>query len=234
MSLTKTTYCGLLRREANGHWYYGERLVGIDGEPIPGALELALADTADAPSAEPPAPLKPAVQLSLDWPVEAPVIAIDEGESLAKAHRQVWAELDRGAFCPCCQRTARRYPRKLHAEMAAFLVRLVKAYEKEKRWHHLREVIPGGEEVPKASTDGAYLTAWGLVKRHPDRAGFYRPTPGGTAFVRGRTSVPRIAWIYDGRASHFSNEMVTIRQALTEQFDLLSMLSDREGPGGDR
>ena len=230
----KAAYCGLLRREPNGHWYFGERLIGIDGEPINGALELALADTADAPAADPPANRPTAQQLSLEWPVEAPVIAIDEGESLAQAHRQVFAGLDQGAWCPCCQRTARRYPRRLHAEMAAFLVRLVKAYEGQKRWFHLREVLPGGDEVPKASTDGAYLTAWGLVKRHPDRTGFYRPTPAGVAFVRGRTTVPKIAWVYDGRATHFSQEMTTIRQSLEERFDLLSMLTDRKGPGGDR
>lgn len=233
MTLQKTNYCGLLRREPNGHWYFGERLIGIDGEPIPGALEIAMADSAEAETAEPPPPGRPAVQLAIDFPIEAPVIAIDEGESLAKAHRQVWQNLDQGAWCACCQRTARRYPRKLHAEMASFLVRLVRAYEKEKRWYHLREVLPGGD-APKSSTDGAYLTHWGLVKRHPDRTGFYRPTPGGIAFVRGRTSVPRIAWVYDKRATHFSKERITIRQALEEQFDLVGMLSDREGPGGDR
>lgn len=230
----KTSYCGMLRREPNGHWYYGERLIGIDGEPIPGALELALVDEADAPAAEPPTSRPPPQQLSLDWPVEAPVIAIDEDESLAKAHRQVWANLDEGTWCPCCQRQARRYPRRLHAEMASFLVRLVRAHDRQRRWYHLREVLPGGQESPKASTDGAYLTLWGLVKRHADRTGFYQPTPAGVAFVRGRTSVPRTAWVYDGRATHFSKEMVTIRQTLEDDFNLLAMLGDRAGPGGDR
>lgn len=230
----KSVYCGMLRREPNGHWYYGERLIGIDGEPISGALELALVDEAEAPAPALPENRPPPQQLSIDWPVEAPVIAIDEGESLAKAHRQVWSELDRGVWCPCCQRNARRYARRFHAEMAAFLVRLVKAHEAERRWYHLREILPGGQDSPKASTDGSYLTLWGLVKRHADRTGFYQPTPAGNAFVRGRTTVPRIAWVYDGRATHFSKEMVTIRQALEDNFNLLNMLGDREGPGGER
>lgn len=231
----KTVYCGNLRRDPDGRWFMGEVLIGLDNEPIPGALEQAVDDSLRAPQAQPPTSRPHSVQMAFDWPTNAPVIAIDEHETLAKAHRQVWAELDRGAFCPCCQRNARRYPRRLHAEMAAFLVRLVRAWETEgHRWFHLREVLPGGDESPKACTDGAYLVLWGLVKRHPERAGFYQPMPAGIAFVRGRTTVPRTAWVYDNRASHFSNERVGIRQALEDEFDLLAMLSDRQGPGGDR
>ena len=227
-------HCGLLRRESDGRWFYGERLVGIDNEPITGALEGAIAAVAGEPDPDLPDSRPPPRQLALVWPVEAPVVAVDENESLATAHRQVWAELDQGTWCPCCQRQARRYARPLHAEMATFLVGLVRKGEESKKWWHIREIIPGGEEVPKASTDGAYLVHWGLVRRHPERKGLYRPTPAGVAFVRGRTTVPKVAWIYDGRASHFSKEVIGIRQALELKLDVLSMLTDRAGPGGDR
>lgn len=230
----KGDHCGLLRRESDGRWFFGETLLGIDGEPLPGALEDAMAATSDAPVPDLPPAGPPPQQLSLSWPVEAPVIAVDENESLASAHQQVWAELDKGVFCPCCQRNARRYPRPLHAEMATFLVRLVRAAETTKRWLHLREILPGGSTAPKASTDGSYLVLWGLVKRHPERTGLYRPTPAGVAFVRGRTTVPKIAWVYDGRASHFSQEVVGIRQALEDKLDVLAMLGDRAGPGVSR
>jgi hypothetical protein len=230
----KGKHCGLMRREPDGRWYYGESLVGIDNEPIPGALEDAMRQAAEAPAPDLPDSRAPARQLTFSWPVEAPVVAIDENESLAHAHAQVWGELDRGTFCPCCQRNARRYPRPLHAEMAAFLVRLVRVAETSKKWLHLRELLPGTEDTPKASTDGSYLVLWGLVKRHPERNGLYRPTPAGIAFVRGRTTVPKVAWVYDGRASHFSKEVVGIRQALEDKLDVLAMLGDRAGPGGDR
>lgn len=230
----KGKHCGLLRRQADGRWFYGEHLIGIDNEPISGALEDAMAAEVDAPAPDVPDASPPARQLALAWPLEAPVVAIDENESLAHAHAQVWAELDRGTFCPCCQRSARRYPRPLHAEMAVFLVRLVRAFDQDKVWWHLRDLLPGGDQAPKASTDGSYLVLWGLVKRHPERTGLYRPTPAGIAFVRGRTTVPKVAWVYDGRASHFSKEVLGIRQALEERLDVLAMLSDRAGPGGDR
>jgi hypothetical protein len=232
--MKKTVVCGLLRREASGSWFFGERWIGTDREPIAGALEAAVADTLDVPPPELSDNRPPPVQTSFEWPVDEPQIAVDEKESLAHAHRQVWDALDEGTFCPCCQRTARRFPRHLHAEMAAFLVKLVQAYTAEKRWYHLREIIPCAVDSPKVSTDGSYLVCWGLVKRQHGTAGVYRPTPAGEAFVRGRTAVPKIAWVYSGRATHFSKELVTIREALEEQFSLLDMLRDKDGPGGDR
>lgn len=231
--MNKTVYCGLLRREPDGRWFYGEQLIGIDGEPVSGALKDALADVADAPEPVLAEPTTPAIQTSFSWPVDEPIIAVDESETLAEAHRQVWANLDAGTWCPCCRRNARRYARPLHAEMATFLVNLVRAFEKQKRYYHNREILPGADSS-KSSTDGSYLTVWGLVKRKPGATGWYLPEPAGIALVRGRIEVPKYAWIYDGRATHFSAERITIREALQNKLSVLSMLTDREGPGVSR
>lgn len=231
---SKALTCGLLRREPDGCWYYGEIMIGQDQIPNPGALERAIEHYANAPE-----PLlkewKPKdSQLSFSWPVSAPIVNVDRDISLQEASRTVFANLDKGAYCPCCQRNARRYARRLHREMAVFLVYLVRAYraQDKPKWLHLREVLPGGRSTPKASTDGSYLVNWGLVKRHKQTAGLYMPTPAGQAFVLGQIAVPRICWVYDGRPWHFSKETITIRDVLDDRVDVLAMLQDEAGPEG--
>jgi len=224
--------CGLLRRDTSGRWFYGERQIGVDNELFAGELERAMLEVSGAPEAELATWTSQPMQLSLDWPTETPVVDVDAKMTLKQAHKQVWASLDEGAFCPCCQREARRYARRLHAEMATFLVQLAK--QEPKRYHHLRDILPGGEAAPKISTDGAYLTLWGLVKRHPQRAGLYMITKAGMAFVRGQTTVPQVAWVYSGRATHFSKNKISIRDALDESLDVDAMLRDVQGPGMTR
>jgi len=224
MPNAKHLSCGLLRRDHSGRWFYGEKVVGMDGEPFPGALEEAMAEVAGAPEAELSDWAPQAVQLSLDWPTAAPTVNVDANMTLATAHGQVWRSLDEGAFCPCCQRNARRYKRPFHSEMATFLVRLSKM--DPAKFHHLREVLPGGDVAPKVSTDGSYLVHWGLVKRHPVRTGCYRVTKAGIAFVRGQTVVPKVAWVYDGRPMHYSEEKVTIRDVLGSAVNVDAMLAD--------
>lgn len=231
-SKTAGPTCGLLRRDPEGVWYYGEIRIGRDNEPLTGALERALEEYSEAPEPVLREWAPADSQMSFSWPVSAPIVNVDRNMSLHEASAGVFAKLDKGAFCPCCQRTARRYARKLHREMAVFLVYLVRAYREHQRFHHLRDVLPGGRSSPKASTDGAYLTHWGLVKRHKGTAGLYMPTPAGQAFVLGQTTVPSTCWVYDGRPWHFSKDKVTVREVLDDRVDVLAMLQDSEGPGG--
>ncbi len=225
--------CGLLRRDEEGRWWYADTQIGHDGQLYDGELARALAqaDEAEQPGLEAWKP-EPR-QLSFQWPVEAPP-TVDVGErTLAQAHAELWEQLDQGAFCDCCQRMARRYPRRLHREMARFLGKLVEAWEampeRQKRYVALRDFWPHG---PKASTDGSYLVHWDLVKRHPTRTGLYKPTPAGLSFVAGRIVVPKIAWVYAGRATHYSKETIAFVDALAEPVDVRGMLADRDGPEG--
>lgn len=231
MAKNRTT-CGLLRREDDGCWYYGEIQVGRDNEVFPGALERAVEEYAGAPEPVLREWSPAGAQLSFAWPTTAPIVNVDDRRSLKEASAQVFAELDKGVFCPCCQRLARRYARRFHREMGVFLVYLVRAFREKRSWYHLREILPGGKSSPKASTDGAYLKNWGLVKRHPEKTGVYLPTDAGIAFVLGQTHVPRICFVYDGRPWHYSKETVGIRDVLGDRIDVLAMLQDTAGPEG--
>lgn len=224
--------CGKLRREGDGRWFYGQVHVGNDGEMFPGALERAIEAYAEDPQLDVKAWTPAHRQMHLVWPTEAPgLVDVDRDITLAEAHARLWAELDRGAFCDVCQRDARRYSRPFHREMATFLVHLVAKWLplQPRRFLDIREVLPHNRMATKASTDGAYLCAWDLVRRHPMRRGFYKPTRKGVAFVRGSITVPKYASIYHGRAHMYSKETFSITEALAEEIDVLAMLRDTEG-----
>lgn len=224
--------CGKLRRADDGRWFYGQVHVGNDGERFPGALERAIEAYADDPGLDVAGWRPEARQIHLSWPTEAPgLVDVDRTITLAEAHARLWAELDKGAFCDLCQREARRYSRPFHREMATFLVHLVAKWLplQVKRYLDIREVLPHNKMATKASTDGSYLCAWDLVRRHPTRRGFYKPTLKGIAFVKGSIAVPKYAAIYDGRAHMYSQETLTVTEALGEEIDVLAMLRDTEG-----
>lgn len=212
----KTVYCGLLRREPDGWWYFGNDRIGKDGEPFDGVLEDAVlafsAAKAQTPAVCPPR--APPVQMCFDWPVEEQRLPVDEKETLFHAHRQVFAQLDAGTWCPCCQRPAKRQPRTIHGEMLEFLVKLVRAWLVVKRWYTMVELMPETAAAPKHASDASYFVPWGLLKRRAGHRGQYQPEQVGVAFVLGRTTVPKVAHVYDARATHFSKEMVSIREAI--------------------
>lgn len=228
--------CGLIRRDSSGRWWYGDRQIGVDGEMFDGALEDAIVELSDAPQPTVHSQRRQA-QLALSFPPEEGdgLIGVDANMTLQEARAQFWPHIDSsgGAFCLCCERVGRRYARRFHAEMATFLIRLVKLGGEKRAWLHMREVMPGGDVAAKISSDGSYLTRWGLVQRNPSRHGVYRATQAGVAFVRGQITVPRIVYIYDGNRRGESKHKVTIHDALDEDVDVESMLNDTAGPGSD-
>jgi len=103
---------------------------------------------------------------------------------------------DGGCVCPCCGRFVRVYRRRLHAEMARFMIRLYRLdCRTGVQWHSTREVL-GDRGGNKASTDATYLIHWGLIERSDAEntagapAGMLRLTPLGVAFVERRATAP--------------------------------------------
>lgn len=145
-----------------------------------------------------------------------------EAKSWLERHKQ------KGAVCPCCGQYAKVYPRKLHSEMAAFLCRLVRAYQQEPRWYHIREIRPS--KVAKASTDGAYLKHWGLLESRdakPDgtKGGSYKPTELGVKFALGRARVRSHVYLYDNEVCGWSDETVDIDDALASKFSRAELMA---------
>lgn len=155
--------------------------------------------------------------------------ALDEARAQTLA-----AARDGGCVCPCCGRFVKVYRRRLHAEMARFMIRLYRLdrigpgdYLGALRWHSTREVL-GDRGGNKASTDATYLVHWGLVERSDAEnaagapAGMLRLTPLGVAFVERRATASSHVSLLNNeelpRPSRLSESEIGIEEALGKRF----------------
>lgn len=146
-----------------------------------------------------------------------------ESTPLGLARDWLLSRLREGERCPLCTQRAQVYRRAINARMVAALVALYRAGAADD-WVHLPTLVPN-------SGDPAKLRYWELIEEElitrPDggRAGFYRVTERGVAFLRGSTAVPRWALVYDGRLLGFEGETVRIADCAPKGFDLGDLLA---------
>lgn len=119
----------------------------------------------------------------------------------------------KGTSCPCCGQHVQVYRRTIYKRMAACLVWLVKEYRKTNNWVSLKTgpIFRGG--------DNTKLLYWKLIERHPVTQDLYRPTQVALDFVAHRVTVPKYAYVYDGRVLGFSADRVDIVECFGDGFD---------------
>ncbi len=152
--------------------------------------------------------------------------------TLADARRNMLSKSKKGVSCPCCGRLVKLYRRKLHSEMAVFLIRLVKRFENEQRYYSTRELCPA---VTKSSTDGSYLVYWDLIEREPmpgenesgGKIGMYRPTKAGREFAHGRSTAESHILMICGECVGFSEKFISIEDALGKKFDYKELMKGK-------
>jgi hypothetical protein len=143
--------------------------------------------------------------------------------TLEEARAWVMANLEEGVDCPCCGQLARSYRRKLNSAMARDLIWLVKQSGSQRRWVNLHEEAP--IELQQ-SRELAKLAHWGLIEeklqaseRGARTSGVWRPTDDGIEFAYGRLRLSAYVTLYDNTVQGFSEEMITVHQALANHFD---------------
>jgi hypothetical protein len=132
-------------------------------------------------------------------------------------------EIEDGVDCPCCGRLVKLYKRRLHTEMAIFLIKLYKVDKmRPGEFFMVRDLIPS---ITKSVTDGSYLVHWGMVETLRSnnevggKAGLYRITERGKLFVECQTSEPSHIHMLCGDCIGMSEEKITIVDALHGRFD---------------
>lgn len=135
----------------------------------------------------------------------------------------MWLQLKQGGetTCPCCGRYMKVYNRRIHHEMARFLVWLVhRSYKQKGGWVHVRN-FPHSR-----SGDYAKLMYWDLIEPKPHaesptsrESGYWRPTEDGVRFARGLLAVPTYAQVFDNEVQGHAGPPVFIRHALGTRFD---------------
>lgn len=147
----------------------------------------------------------------------------DDGRTLAQARADLFAALDDGARCPCCDQHAQRYRWSLYATAARLLHRLHAEGGTERYVETKRHKGYG-------QGDASRLRFWGLAEEEPDRrpdggkSGWWRVTQLGEDFLAGRATIPKYVYVYNGTVlpphpDRPPGQQRTIRDVLGEHFD---------------
>lgn len=155
----------------------------------------------------------------------SPAASLGDVRELLRRHRE------EGVVCPCCDQLAKSYWRKLYSRMARWLVWLMQEYEKRPRWLHVDE--PGSLALRGPGGDHAKLLYWYLVESLPHHgvssekrdSGLWRPTASGMRFAKGEIRVPSHVHLYDGKLLGYSQETITIQDALGEHYDYAELMA---------
>lgn len=144
------------------------------------------------------------------------------------ARDMVMTNLEKGVECPCCGQLCKLYKRALNAQMARFLIWIVKEHERDPRWINIHEsiVIQGR----RGGGDFAKLAHWDLLEEKPNTddsqrtSGYWRPTLRGNDFVYNKVIVPSHVYIFDNHIHGFSETFVTIFDALGKAFNYAELM----------
>jgi len=174
---------------------------------------------------------------------EAPVdthaiqVPLLEPMPVEDARRYIVQNWDKGVACPCCGQRVQRYARPITSSMAWGLCRLYEHFQEhpEETWVHVEGFFNSCSDIPFSFRgDFAKLRYWGLIEMLDERRedgsphnGCWKLTGRGVAFVRGDISVSSHVYVYDGHALGFSDDPITIRDALKNKFDYDSLIDGK-------
>ena len=154
-----------------------------------------------------------------------------------EARSYVIQNWDKGVSCPCCGQHVQRYARPITSSMAWGLCHLYDYFleNPEEDWVHVEAFFNSKPGIPFAFRgDFAKLRYWGLIEMLNERRnsgspynGCWRLTDRGREFVKGRISVPSHVFLYDGHALGFSDDHITIRDALKNRFDYDKLMTGK-------
>lgn len=136
--------------------------------------------------------------------------------------------------CDVCRGPTTTYERKLHAAMVATLVAWWGSWG-DYAWHSLNDLY---KLKPNLTTvrggDFAKLAYWGFIQERPKtdenkkNTGIYRITEDGVAFVLGKTSFSRSAYVYNDHVLAWSEELVKVHAAIGDAFDYNELMGFKE------
>jgi len=153
--------------------------------------------------------------------------------SLRDARTYLRRRMTDGAVCPCCDRHAQIYRRRLNSTMARGLLWLVQAAGQVGAFVDVPARAPRWLVKTNQLSTGKY---WGLLAQ-AERAegqrgktsGIWRPTLRGIHFALDRIRIPAYVYHYNDTALGFSASTTNIHGALGAHFDYDSMIGASTG-----
>lgn len=135
-----------------------------------------------------------------------------------------------GVNCPCCGQLVKLYDRKLNSGMAIFLLGLYGSTF-EGNFEHASTVLVGTK-----SLDYSVLRHWRLIEEDnrlvagKRKSGFWRVSERGRKFVEAKITVPSHVKLFNNKLVGFSEDRISITQALGKNFDYNEVMRDYELP----
>jgi len=136
----------------------------------------------------------------------------------------VSAKKSNHADCPLCEQLVKVYRRKVTSSMARMLIKMYRF--DGKNFIYLPDLRSGND-----SRDDAMMQYWGLIEeekiRRPDggRAGYWKVTDAGEEWLKGSTTIPCYALVYNGKCLGFEGKDATIKDALGKNFNLEDLMN---------
>jgi hypothetical protein len=159
----------------------------------------------------------------------------DGAMTLEDARRWMTQRLVAGVPCPCCRQMAREYRRPMTHVTARAIIALWRHAGHD--FGHLPTVAH--RHLPRHAHQGGYLTLghhWGLiepetyVRGENGRAGWWRVSARGRAWISGHFAVPRYARIFNNVCLELTGDRVTVDDVLGVGFDRIELLGERGEP----
>lgn len=137
--------------------------------------------------------------------------------TVAFAREILFAQMADGlqVACPCCDQSAKIYPRTISGTMAKQLAILYR----RNGWTYYRDLAT---DHPSGDKDYGKLHYWGLADG--DGSANWRITDLGRQFVEGAVEMPRVAKVYNGEVVGWSDDYVTFADC-TDGFDLATLMN---------
>lgn len=135
-----------------------------------------------------------------------------------------------GGICPCCQQGVKVYKRKLASSAAYGLITMYR--------HHGTAFghAPTTADLARLGGELARLSLWGLLEEKSEmrddggRAGWWRVTERGEAFVQNRCRVPKHVRVYAGQVLGLDNiETTSVLEALGDKFNYAELMGMKVG-----
>lgn len=138
-------------------------------------------------------------------------------KTLAEAKQYLRKNFKAGASCPCCGKYVKAYKRKLNAGMARALIIIYKLTKNGNSIHVQDRFTKLG--LRATTMDYAYLEKWNLIQSHVTN-GYWSITQLGKEFVEDDIDLPDYCLVYNTKVYHWSDTLINIDTALTEEFDI--------------
>jgi hypothetical protein len=149
-------------------------------------------------------------------------------DTIEDAQAYIAENAQKGVKCPCCGLMQKEYHYTINSGQAKALIvifRLTNQLRPEDGWMHILREFGQHTKLNPQSLSFHRLKLWGLIEQQPTNddpakktSGFWRITPLGKQFVTAKATVKRGVYVLNGEITHYDEEDVDIRGALSEKF----------------